>query len=171
LSFTVPADSPPGAGSGAQALPERTRHLELEDVALDFRLLDTYDLAAVREGPDVVAARAGLLRRCVLQAQGLDGTAIAAWDLPDHVVDELSSRLSDLDPLADVQLSAVCEGCGHEWDAGFDVGQFLWSEIEADARGVLVDVHDLALVYGWSEREVLGLSPERRQAYLELVRG
>jgi hypothetical protein len=35
---------------------------------------------------------------------------------------------------------------------------------------VLGDVHELARAYGWSEPEVLALSPWRRAAYLALVR-
>jgi hypothetical protein len=34
----------------------------------------------------------------------------------------------------------------------------------------LRDVHELASAYGWRESEILALSPQRRQAYLELVR-
>jgi hypothetical protein len=46
---------------------------------------------------------------------------------------------------------------------------FFWNEIEAWACRVLHDVHTLAGAYGWSEREVLRLSPTRRQMYLEMV--
>ena len=100
-----------------------------------------------------------------------DGNAVDGRSIPDDVVNELSARVSALDPLADVQLDATCDRCGNEWEAPFDIVPFVWSEIEGAARGLLVDVHDLAVAYGWSEHEVLSLTPERRQAYLELVRG
>jgi hypothetical protein len=33
----------------------------------------------------------------------------------------------------------------------------------------LLEVHQLARAYGWSERETLALTPRRRRRYLELV--
>ena len=33
------------------------------------------------------------------------------------------------------------------------------------------DVHRLAAAYGWSERDILALGPQRRAAYLELCAG
>ena len=45
---------------------------------------------------------------------------------------------------------------------------FLWTEIEAWAWRMLSDVHTLARAYGWGERDILALSPTRRQFYLEM---
>lgn len=42
-------------------------------------------------------------------------------------------------------------------------------EISARARTLLVEVHQLASAYGWSEREILSLAPERRAPYLAMV--
>ena len=42
--------------------------------------------------------------------------------------------------------------------------------MEAHARRLLLDVHQLASAYGWSEMEILSLSATRRNAYLEMVR-
>ena len=36
---------------------------------------------------------------------------------------------------------------------------------------LLGEVHELASAYGWREHDVLALSPWRRQAYLQMVRG
>jgi hypothetical protein len=51
----------------------------------------------------------------------------------------------------------------------FDAGSFFWSELGAWARRLLHEIHSLARAYGWSESEILTLSPARRQAYLELI--
>ena len=51
----------------------------------------------------------------------------------------------------------------------FDIGAFFWSEIDAWAGRILQQVHVLASAYGWSERDVLALSPVRRQLYLGMV--
>ena len=79
--------------------------------------------------------------------------------------------MADADPQADVRLAVTCPSCGTGWEVPFDAGSFLWSEVEAWARRTLLEVHQLAAAYGWSEAEVLALGPRRRQAYLELVGG
>ena len=43
------------------------------------------------------------------------------------------------------------------------------SEIDAWARTILYQVHLLASVYGWSESEILALSPWRRHLYLQMI--
>jgi hypothetical protein len=76
-----------------------------------------------------------------------------------------------VDPQALVGVSMQCPDCGHGWDARFDIWTFLWEEVEARSRALLMDVHALARAYGWSEADVLGLPEARRRAYLELVVG
>jgi hypothetical protein len=68
-----------------------------------------------------------------------------------------------------VGLHLSCSACGGAWDRPLDIGQFLWDEISAEAHRLAREVHALARAYGWSEAEILGLSPRRRQLYLELV--
>ena len=60
-------------------------------------------------------------------------------------------------------------GLRPRWRAAFDVGAALWAEVQRARRATLLDVDALARAYGWTEAEVLGLSPIRRAAYLQLV--
>jgi hypothetical protein len=62
-----------------------------------------------------------------------------------------------------------CGECGALTAAALDVPALLWAEVEAQATRLLHDVHALARGYGWSEADVLALSPRRRAAYLELA--
>ena len=50
-----------------------------------------------------------------------------------------------------------------------DAGQLLWDEIEARAQVLLHEVHTLASAYGWSEAQILALTPARRASYLAMV--
>jgi hypothetical protein len=50
-----------------------------------------------------------------------------------------------------------------------DVAAFVWAEIESEARRLLLEVDVLARRYGWSERDILDMSPIRRYQYLELT--
>ena len=50
-----------------------------------------------------------------------------------------------------------------------DIAGFFWAELDAWARRLLREIHTLARFYGWSEAEILALSPLRRRCYLEMV--
>jgi hypothetical protein len=81
----------------------------------------------------------------------------------------MADAMAEADPLADIQLGMTCPFCDHRWRVVFDIVSFLWTEIEAWAWRMLADVHTLAQAYGWGEREILTLSPTRRQFYLDMV--
>ena len=123
--------------------------------------------AAIR-GANPEACRALLLQRCVLSARQGDFT-VASDQLPAEVIAALGERMAEADPLADIQLALTCPSCEHDWLATFDIVSFLWTEIEIWARRILTDVHTLARAYGWRERDILNISPMRRQFYLEMV--
>lgn len=73
------------------------------------------------------------------------------------------------DPLAETLLSLHCSDCGSEWQETLDLVAFLWAEIEARARRLLLEVHAFASAYGWTESEILSLSGNRRALYFEMV--
>ncbi|MBP2477016.1 hypothetical protein JOF53_005888 [Crossiella equi] len=122
-------------------------------------------LHAARAGRD---ARRELLRRCVLGAER-DGEAVPPDRLPPEVQAEVAEAAAEADPAAEVLLSVPCVGCGGRVRALLDIGAYLWAELDSWARGLLTEVHVLAGAYGWTEPEVLALSPTRRRHYLELV--
>ncbi|WP_328609088.1 hypothetical protein OG943_08185 [Amycolatopsis sp. NBC_00345] len=133
---------------------------------VEFRPVTSRDLLAIRrEAPD---ARRRLLERCVVAARS-EGREVPAPELPDAVLAALPDALSTEDPQADVRLGLDCAACGHHWAAPFDIGAYLWTELDVYARRLLHEVHALALGYGWSESEVLAVSPVRRRYYLELA--
>lgn len=121
-----------------------------------YRLPTSADLAAVLDGVPPSDVSAELVRRCALGPSGTDpDVVVAAW--------------AAADPVLDVALQLACPDCGHEWSEPFDIVSHLWSELDAWCRRTVLEVHDLARAYGWSEAEVLALSAWRRQCYLGLV--
>jgi hypothetical protein len=94
---------------------------------------------------------------------------MALDQLPQDVMQELVDEMARADPLADIQFMLACPFCGRKWQAVFDIVSVLWSEIDTWAHRTLRDVHTLALSYGWSESDILALSPSRRQIYLDMV--
>lgn len=135
--------------------------LRVDDYELTLRVPRTDDLAAIEELDDLDDARAMLLQRCI---------DVPVETLPAHVIEAVVARLEALDPQADVSIEVTCPACGHTWREPFDIASFLWTEVAATARRLLGEVHELASAYGWSEEEILRLSPPRRAAYLEMVR-
>ena len=87
------------------------------------------------------------------------------------LVDALDAQMRRLDPQAEIELKLDCAECRHHWVARFDIAHFLWREVEVEAARLLGEVHQLARAYGWSEPEVLALSPTRRRAYLAMLSG
>ncbi|MGW3652946.1 hypothetical protein [Streptomyces sp. NPDC000878] len=131
---------------------------------VEFRLPGVADLAAAARAAD---PRGALLARCLVAAVG-DGVAVAADDLPVPVQRRIAEAVEAADPGADLALNVACPECGAATRAELDIASYLWTELDAWARDVLLDVHLLATAYGWSEPEILALSPLRRRYYLEL---
>jgi hypothetical protein len=145
----------------AAGTPQEDLSLSAEEGEVRFRLPDSADLAAVAGDPDRETARRHLLERCLLGSRPDD------WS--EDVLAGVARRMAEADPQADVRLALTCPACGHAWEALFDVAAFLWAEVDAWARRLLREVHTLASAYGWSEADILALSPRRRQFYLDMV--
>jgi hypothetical protein len=154
----------------AGAAPEPVEELSLTAAGYEvrFRLPNSTDLACLSAEEGLSANQARLLERCVISARR-DGQELAAEQLPESVIFPVMERMAEFDPQADVKLELTCPSCQHRWLAAFDIVSFFWSEISAWATRLLREVHTLASAYGWSEGEILSLSPCRRQAYLEMV--
>lgn len=138
------------------------------DYLLRFRLPNSLDIAAAVNTGNAEAAQQMIFTRCVLHAEQ-QGEACAAEDLPEAVFQKLAERIEEADPMAEIRLQLDCPSCSYSWEAIFDIGLFLWAEINDWAERMLQAVHNLAAGYGWSEREILALSPVRRQLYLGML--
>jgi hypothetical protein len=126
-----------------------------------LRLPTSRDLAAMAAERDQLGAARRLLQRLCVE------NAPAQWSA--DLESQISRAMDEADPCIDLALDLVCPACGHLWNAPFDVGAFLWEEIDVRARRLLDEVHALARSYSWSERQILELSETRRRAYLERV--
>ena len=148
----------------AGADPESS--LTIGEYKIRCRPPNSEDLAAC-VGMDAATSRGTLLARCVLEASCRDKTV--QWDqLPDSVVEAVIECIAEAGH-AEIRISLTCPDCEHGWNEVFDIVSFFWTEIDVWARRLLRDVHVLASAYGWSEREILALSPTRRQIYLAMA--
>jgi hypothetical protein len=163
--FVGGPDGPaPGAGDSSGAGPGSAIRVRQDGWDVEFRLPGVGDLAAAARSGD---PRAALLARCLVSAVR-DGTAVSHAELPAAVQQRIAEAVEAADPGADLTLNVACPECGRATRAELDIASYLWTELDSWARDVLLDVHLLATAYGWSEPEILALSPTRRRYYLEL---
>ena len=116
-------------------------------------------LASVRL-PTQELAEEHLLSRCLESEDG--GEARSR-------LDAARARFEGLNAASELRCTLRCPHCGHEEKWDLDPPHFLWEQACHAARHLLADIHTLAFHYGWSEEAIAGMSPRRREAYLELL--
>lgn len=127
-----------------------------------LRLPSSSDLQALAQQQLTLAeGRHWLAARCLTGDSPplLDEMAVAA----------IAAAVAEADPQATIELALACPACGHGWPELFDIGSYLWSRLCHWAERLLDEVHLLASRYGWSEAQILALSPARRAHYLQRV--
>ena len=139
-----------------------TARFEWKGHAVEVRAPTVDDLAAAARQPDIESASRTILTRCL--SGNLDLSAVEEAD-----INEFGRRIENLDPGAAVGFDLVCPACAHEWAAMVDIAEALWTEVRNAAERTLIEIDALARAYGWTEEEVMRLSPTRRAAYLQLV--
>jgi hypothetical protein len=164
LEFTLRTTDLATHGAGRDEPSEVTA----EGVVVRCRAPNSSDLQAIAPCTDVAHARSLLIQRCVLEASR-DGIAVPCDSLSEPVVARLAALLAESDPVADITVNLECPECSQGWRLVFDIAAFFWDEIDALARRLLLEVHTLARAYGWSEGDILAMSPARRQLYVEMA--
>ena len=163
LEFVLPAAQVAASLQAAEA----GCSLMQDGLTLRLRLATSRDIMAIAAEADVETARQRLLDLCAETADA-GGAAVA---IPDALRGMVMERLDALHEAAEVALALSCPGCGSRQTVQLDIASFLWVEIRHAAQRLLDDVHELAWAYGWSEAAILTMTPVRRQAYLERLRG
>jgi hypothetical protein len=135
-----------------------------------FRLPTVSDVARAAAQPGPQQMRRALATRCVVRAEHR-GRASDPAALAEEALAQVGAAMAAQDPQADVVLELACPSCQLQWALRFDIADFAWQEVAAEAWRLVAEVHALALAYGWSEHEILQLPDSRRRAYLELVGG
>lgn len=154
--------------SEAGSTPPQEWLLEQDEYRLTLRPLNSADAATAAQCSDVETARTALLACSIVTAER-DGKRLPVDQLPGEVASSVAGSLEQHDSGAELMLELNCPECGHAWSNVLDVASFVWTEIAARARRLLLDVHTLARAYGWCEADILTMSEARRTAYLSMV--
>jgi hypothetical protein len=151
------------------SLHERTWTSDGTRIRARFRLPTGADLeaAAAAAVADVPATGADiLLSRCV---EALDPPGGPPEVLPEDVATWLDATMAELDPQAELRLSVDCPQCGLDFCTVLDAGACLYEEVIGRARLLYHEVHLLALHYHWGERELMAMTAQERNRYLDLL--
>lgn len=129
---------------------------------LRLRSANTSDLLSCLEERTTEAAEDLVLTRCM----SVDNAPAERQDLPR--LPEARAHFGQLNAGAELLCALTCPQCSRSSTLELDMSRFLWLEVCHGAQQLLRDIHVLATRYGWSEREIVSMSPRRRAAYLEL---
>ncbi|MGW5363820.1 hypothetical protein [Actinopolymorpha pittospori] len=121
----------------------------------------TADVLAALDSADPAAT---LRARCVTWPEGTVPYADA------ELTARVAAAAEQLAGSAGVSVRLDCPECGGDVLADVDVVRLVTERVTEQAQAVLADVAVLAAVFGWSEREVLEMSPARLRVYLGLAR-
>src|SRR5258708_1263752 len=140
-----------------------------------FRIPRACDLEAVIVDTDqrTDEATAAVLRSCIDWVRTETGSNAAGnappspW--PAELEAQISARMAELDPQAEIALQLGWPACGHDFSSTFDSADYFFRELESREKQLLYYVHRLALAYHWTERDILRMTPRKRKLYLELL--
>ena len=137
-----------------------------------FRLPDGSDQEAVgdRGDPNPAAACGMLLARCVVEL------GPAAPPTPEQVEQlsplarlEIERAMAERAAGPQLSLEADCPECSRCFVLPFDVQDFFFGELRASPELLLREIHYLAYHYHWGEAEILDMTRDRRQRYIEVL--
>lgn len=135
---------------------------------ISFRLPTSHDLFHLKQASSLKSENE-LLNRCIT-AISKENERMITSDLPVNIIEKINELMSKEDPQADIMMLVTCPSCERQWESGFDIQSYLWTEINSWAKQILREIFILAKYFGWSEREILEIGPKRRKLYLEMVR-
>ncbi|UAK23299.1 hypothetical protein [Sphingomonas nostoxanthinifaciens] len=92
-------------------------------------------------------------------------------EVTPELVAALEAAFEMADPAAVVRLATACAECGQPMAVEVDLAAFVATAIERLVERHLREIDLIARAYGWTEAEILSLSPARRARYVALLSG
>jgi hypothetical protein len=89
--------------------------------------------------------------------------------LPDEIISAISTRLDQIDPLADPILNMVCPTCQSAFLLSLDIDKLVISGIKERNSQFQKEAHWLAFYYHWSEDSIMSLPVSKRKQYIEMI--
>ncbi|MEM9267933.1 MAG: hypothetical protein AAGA78_03220, partial [Pseudomonadota bacterium] len=100
-----------------------------------------------------------------ITAGGLDLLSLspdAPWE-SDAFRSAAEAALAEADPMLHPTLALTCSLCGAQITIDLDMAALLWQQVENVAHPLVQDVIALSQGLGWTEQEIVAMSPARRR--------
>jgi hypothetical protein len=140
--------------------------IEYQGQALSFRLPTSADIIEIQAYVGNEDPSDQLIRKCLLRST-LPLTTSEA--IPAGLKSIVNQKIEEQDPLADIRFQLNCPVCKHNWSISFDIMQYLWIELNDWAIKLFQDIYLLASTFGWPESDILDMSRQRRNIYVNMI--
>jgi hypothetical protein len=118
------------------------------------------------------AALTALLARCVRRiGETVDPDEEFVAALPASARAEIEEQMRRAAPSVAQSMDARCTECGRGFTTPFDIQRFFLGELRTDGARLYEEVHYLAFHYHWAEREIMEMTHDRRQTYIDVLSG
>jgi hypothetical protein len=124
------------------------------------------DQARLAAADDDAAAAHLLAELCISPCDPSTSGAVIDELTPEDLA-AIDEALEELAPKPVWAVQAPCPDCGSVNVISIDAAAWLAQIADGPTR----EVHEIALAYGWNERDILTLPRAQRQKYLALIRG
>jgi hypothetical protein len=148
----------------AMGEPAVQSEVAVGDVVLRIRPVTGADVEALARSEKGVSLAEALVRSCIISSD-----RPLPSPLPQETIAEVSAKLEEMDPQADILLDLSCPACGHHFKAPFFIDDFILREIRTRTRELEREVHWIAFNYHWSEDDILSLPGSKRSRYVDLI--
>lgn len=109
-----------------------------------------------------------IIENCILNFKEYNEQLIDQ-KIPDILVNQISSKYDEICKASNITYHLNCVECEHKWQVIFDIVAYLWKEIDQWAKSFLGQIYMLAKTFGWSETDIINMSDNRRNYYLNLL--
>src|SRR5690606_16073939 len=82
---------------------------------------------------------------------------------------QVQEQMEVLGPVLITDISTSCPECGTSQQTAFDMQSFLLTRLKNERKRVMLEVHGIALNYGWAHKEIFDLPRMMRKTYAELI--
>lgn len=123
----------------------------------------TFRLPTGRDECRIENTQSDDLRRVLLES------CLSSHDLTPEVIDEIEAKMEEFAPTADFVSEETCPECGASQLLHFNLETYFLQTLRHERRGILRDIHKLALTYGWSLTEIQSLPRTQRQTLVQFA--
>ncbi len=135
---------------------------------ISFRLPNSFDIIETINQSNNEGQVDQLIQKCIIDT---NLTKEKQDDISEELKNKLLQKMEEKDPQANIVVNLSCSECNNEWNATFDIMQYLWTEINEWAIRLMQDIYLLAKNFNWTEDAILGMSRFRRNLYINMIKG